>query len=164
MTEVYQPNAPSRWPGFKYVQVPGYANRLIARWLRTQRKNMREFFRQRGLTDLVLRMDDIRNSRQGMLAKNRMFQKVLDDYAKLVNPGAAPQSAAEAPDQHPVSALDPSPADAVAVQAADAVDGATGSGDGVHPGDGVPELAGEDGGADGQLSVPLTQDGFVVEE
>jgi len=98
MTEVYQPSAPNRWPGFGYVQVPGLANRLIARWLRTQRRNMREFFRQRGLTDLVLRMDQIRNSRQGMLAKNRMFQKVLDDYAQLVN-GTPPVSATETSNQ-----------------------------------------------------------------
>jgi hypothetical protein len=31
-------------------------------------------------------MDQIRNSRQGMLAKNQMFQKVLNEYSALANP------------------------------------------------------------------------------
>jgi hypothetical protein len=70
-----------RWPAFGYVQVPGLANRLIARWLRTQRKNMRRFFVERGLIDLADRMDRIRNSNTGMMEKNRKFQAVLDSYA-----------------------------------------------------------------------------------
>lgn len=76
----------ARWTGFKYEQVPGLANRLIARYLRTQRKNMRRFFQDRGLFALADRMNQIRNSRQGMLAKNRMFQAVLNEYAKLTTP------------------------------------------------------------------------------
>jgi hypothetical protein len=75
-----------RWPGFKYEQVPGLANRLISRYLRTQRKNMRRFFEERGLYTLLDRMNQIRKSRQGMLAKNRIFQDVLNEYSKLVNP------------------------------------------------------------------------------
>jgi hypothetical protein len=78
--------AQTRWPTFGYVQVPGLANRLISRYLRTQRKNMRRFFEERGLYTLVDRMNQIRNSRQGMLAKNRMFQEVLNEYAQLTSP------------------------------------------------------------------------------
>jgi hypothetical protein len=76
----------TRWPGFGYEQVPGLANRLLARYLRTQRKNMLRFFQERGLFDLAERMMQIRNSRQGMLAKNRYFQQVLNEYSKLANP------------------------------------------------------------------------------
>jgi hypothetical protein len=81
MTEAQQ----ARWPGFKYEQVPGLANRLIARYLRTQRKNMRRFFEERGLFALADRMRQIRNSRQGTIAKNRYFQEVLNEYSKLAN-------------------------------------------------------------------------------
>ena len=76
----------TRWPSFGYVQVPGLANRLISRYLRTQRKNMLRFFQDRGLYTLANRMKQIRNSKQGMLAKNRYFQEVLNEYAKLTNP------------------------------------------------------------------------------
>jgi hypothetical protein len=74
------------WPGFGYVQVPGLANRHISRYLRTQRKNMRRFFQERGLFALADRMNQIRKSKQGMMAKNRYFQEVLNDYAKLTAP------------------------------------------------------------------------------
>jgi hypothetical protein len=76
----------TRWPSFGYVPVPGLANRLISRYLRTQRKNMLRFFQERGLYALADRMKQIRNSRQGMLAKNRYFQEVLNEYSKLANP------------------------------------------------------------------------------
>jgi hypothetical protein len=69
-----------------YHQVPGLANRLIARYLRTQRKNMRRLFQERGLYELAERMNQIRNSRQGMLAKNRYFQQVLHEYAPHQSP------------------------------------------------------------------------------
>lgn len=86
------------WPGFKYEQVRGLVDRHIARYLRTQRKNMARFFAERGLMDLAYRMRQIRDSRTGMLAKNRQFQKVLNDYAKLVTPaGEAPATVSEAP-------------------------------------------------------------------
>jgi len=75
-----------RWPGFNYEPVPGLANRYIARYLRAQRKNMTRFFEERGLLTLADRMSQIRKSRQGMMAKNRMFQQVLNDYSKLVTP------------------------------------------------------------------------------
>jgi hypothetical protein len=69
-----------------YEPVGAIVNKLLARYLRTQRKNMRRFFMERGLYELADRMNQIRNSRQGTLAKNLMFQKVLNDYAKLSSP------------------------------------------------------------------------------
>jgi hypothetical protein len=74
------------WAGMGYEPVGAIVNKLLARYLRTQRKNMRRFFQERGLFTLADRMDQIRNSRQGMLAKNRYFQEVLNDYAKLSSP------------------------------------------------------------------------------
>jgi hypothetical protein len=90
------------WPGFGYVQVRGLANRHISRYLRTQRKNMRRFFQERGLFALADRMNQIRKSKQGMMAKNRYFQEVLDDYAKLTAPPAVAPSV-------PGSVLQPAP-------------------------------------------------------
>jgi hypothetical protein len=94
------------WSGFKYEPVRGLRDRLISRYLRGQRKNMRRFFTERGLLEFTDRMDRIRKSRQGMMAKNALFQKVLDDYAKQVtdangggersNGGAAPSTGIEA--------------------------------------------------------------------
>lgn len=76
----------ARWPSFKYEPVGAITTKLLARYLRTQRKNMLRFFQERGLYTLADRMKQIRNSRQGMLAKNRYFQQVLNDYSKLVSP------------------------------------------------------------------------------
>jgi hypothetical protein len=78
-----------------YQQVPGLANRLIARYLRTQRKNMRRLFQERGLYKLAERMNQIRNSRQGMLAKKRYFQQVLNEYAALAGPALASPTVTE---------------------------------------------------------------------
>jgi hypothetical protein len=69
-----------------YEPVGPVVQRLLARYLRTQRKNMRRFFQERGLYQFALRMDNIRKSNQTMLEKNRRFQKVLDAYAKLFSP------------------------------------------------------------------------------
>jgi hypothetical protein len=95
-----------RWPSFGYVQVPGLANRHISRYLRAQRKNMRRFFEERGIFALADRMNQIRKSRQPMLAKNQMFQEVLNEYQQLVTPtvqgpvlSAAPTDNQEAADQ-----------------------------------------------------------------
>jgi hypothetical protein len=74
------------WASFGYEPVGAIVNKLLARYLRTQRKNMLRFFQERGLFDLADRMKQIRNSRQDMLAKNRMFQEVLNEYSKLANP------------------------------------------------------------------------------
>jgi len=81
MTEQTKP-----WASFGYEPVGAIVNKLLARYLRTQRKNMRRFFQERGLYTLADRMDQIRNSRQGMMAKNRYFQEVLNDYSKLSSP------------------------------------------------------------------------------
>jgi hypothetical protein len=89
-----------RWAEFGYVPVRGLANRHISRYLRTQRKNMRRFFQERGLYTLLDRMNQIRRSRQGMLAKNLMFQEVLNEYSKLVTPttvASVPGSAIQSP-------------------------------------------------------------------
>jgi hypothetical protein len=81
MTEQTKP-----WASFGYEPVGPIVNKLLARYLRTQRKNMLRFFQERGLFALADRMNQIRKSRQGMLAKNRRFQGVLNDYAKLTTP------------------------------------------------------------------------------
>lgn len=79
-----------RWAEFNYEPVGAIQNRLIARYLRTQRKNIRRLFQERGLFTLLDRMNQIRKSRQGMLAKNRYFQLVLNDYAKLTTNAVTP--------------------------------------------------------------------------
>jgi hypothetical protein len=69
-----------------YEPVGYIVNRRISRYLRTQRKNMLRLFQERGLFAFVDRMNQIRKSRQPMLAKNRMFQDVLNRYAQLTSP------------------------------------------------------------------------------
>jgi hypothetical protein len=81
-----------KWSGLGYEQVPGLANRVIARYLRGQRKNMERFFAERGMHDSAERMRQIRMSRQGMLAKNRMFQEVLNEYAQRTTPTVGAQT------------------------------------------------------------------------
>lgn len=127
------------WPGFRYVQVPGLANRKIARWLRTQRKNMLRFFYQQGLLDLALRMEQIKKSRQGMMAKNRMFQKVLDDYAQRTSPQPVAQ-AADHKDEGAAGLV--VPGDGVPDTVGDAPDPVRT--DGQEPGGSVPEVGGVD--------------------
>ncbi len=95
MTEQQRPFA-----SLGYEPVPAIVNQLLSRYLRTQRKNMRRFFLERGLFTLADRMNQIRKSRQSMMAKNSMFQKVLNDYAKLSTPsipGAVPGSVLQSP-------------------------------------------------------------------
>jgi hypothetical protein len=84
MTETTEQRKP--WEGFGYEPVGAITNKLISRYLRTQRKNMRRFFEERGLFTLAERMNQIRKSRQGMLEKNQMFQEVLNSYAALSTP------------------------------------------------------------------------------
>lgn len=86
-----------RWAGFGYEPVGAIMNKLIARYLRAQRKNMRRFFQERGLYTLLDRMNQIRNSKQGMMAKNRMFQEVLNSYAKLSTPATVLGSPLQGP-------------------------------------------------------------------
>ena len=92
MTEQMKP-----WASFGYEPVGPIVNKLLARYLRTQRKNMLRFFTDRGLYSLANRMNQIRNSRQGMLAKNRMFQEVLNDYSKIANPVVVPADGGSIP-------------------------------------------------------------------
>ena len=80
------------WVGMGYEPVRPIVDKLIARYLRTQRKNMKRFFEERGLHKFAERMDQIRKSRQGMLAKNRYFQEVLDEYARPYAPTVPPQN------------------------------------------------------------------------
>jgi hypothetical protein len=88
MTEATEQRKP--WAGIGYQPVGAIVNKMLARYLRTQRKNMRRFFQERGLFTLADRMDQIRKSRQGMLAKNLMFQGVLNEYSALANPTVTP--------------------------------------------------------------------------
>ncbi len=135
-------NTQTRWPGFKYEQVHTLANRYIARYLRTQRKNMRAFFAQRGLTGLALQMDNIRNANTTMMEKNRRFQRVLNDYAELARAGSSTQPATEAAHQQDAAGavLDVPGAGPVLVGAADA------GGPGEDAGAGVQGLAASDDG------------------
>jgi len=140
MTEATQP-----WAGLYYAPVRGLTDRRIARYLRTQRKNMRRFFAEHGMFDELEQMERIRKSRQRTVAKNEMFREVLDAYAKRIteSAGATPQPGPEAAHQPAVPIVDQRPEDAVAVQAAEGRPG----GDGVHAGDGVPGVA-VDGGTE----------------
>lgn len=144
MAEANSISQPKRsWVTLGYEPVRGLQDRIISRYLRGQRKNMERFFRERGLLDSAERMRQIRLSRQGMLAKNRMFQEVLNEYAQRVNPqGTAPQPVAEAADQQATA----SPA--VEVQTEGHRDDITGAGARGDRGDtdgSVPEVAGADG-------------------
>lgn len=56
---------------------------------------MLRFFTERGLLDFAERMRQIRQSCQGMMAKNRMFQEVLNRYAERATPKPAPEAAPE---------------------------------------------------------------------
>src|ERR1700677_2954950 len=107
MTEVQQQRKP--WEGMGYEPVGAITTKLIARYLRTQRKNMRRFFEERGLFAFADRLNQIRKSRQGMLEKNRMFQVVLNDYSRFANPSVSGDSAdvpAGVPDLAPQPAQD----------------------------------------------------------
>jgi hypothetical protein len=84
MTEQQKPFA-----SLGYEPVPAIVNRILARYLRAQRKNMHRFFEDRGLFTLANRMKQIRKSRQNTMAKNLMFQKVLNDYSNLVRPAVS---------------------------------------------------------------------------
>ena len=134
------------WSGFKYEPVRGLRDRLISRYLRGQRKNMRRFFTERGLLEFTDRMDRIRKSRQGVMAKNRMFQGVLDDYAKLVNPQPV---SGETPEPMPEAAPVEGAAGSVVVPDTGAAPDSAVS----DAGESVPEVANSGGGTE-----------FVIEE
>lgn len=92
MTEQLKPFA-----SLGYEPVGPVVMKLMARYLRTQRKNMRRFFEERGLFDLANRMNQIRKSRQGMMAKNLMFQGVLNEYAATTTQKVSPQASGTEP-------------------------------------------------------------------
>jgi hypothetical protein len=129
-----------KWAGLGYEQVPGLANRIISRYLRGQRKNMERFFTERGLHDSAERMRQIRLSRQGMLAKNRMFQEVLGEYAQSFNQPetSEAQPAAEAGNLEGARSTD-----MVLQDTPEATVEPVRSGP--DPGGGLPVVAGEDG-------------------
>jgi hypothetical protein len=89
-------NEPSKnWPGFKYEPVPGLSERHVARFLRTQRKNMRRVFAAKGAMDLAAQLDALRRdpTRDGT-QKNQAFQRILNEHITR----ATPQPAAKADD------------------------------------------------------------------
>jgi len=86
-----------RWPSFGYQPVRGLYDRILSRYLRTQRKNMRRLFEERGMFALADRMNQIRKSRQPMRAKNRYFQEVLIDYAKLITAASSAPAGSDGP-------------------------------------------------------------------
>jgi hypothetical protein len=134
VTEATQP-----WFGFKYAPVRGLTDRRIARYLRTQRKNMRRFFAERGLFDELDQMERIRKSRQGTTAKNEMFREVLDAYAARTTA----QSGAEAP---PANHTEERPTASAAVEVQPAGESADGErGPRPDAGNGVQGLAAPDG-------------------
>jgi hypothetical protein len=80
MTEQTQPTP---WAGFKYQPIPALVNRHVARFLRTQRKNIRRFFAERGHVDLYGQLEELRkNPKLDFRAKNRIFQRVLNEHIK----------------------------------------------------------------------------------
>jgi hypothetical protein len=130
------PKPQHKWSGLNYEQVPGLANRIISRYLRGQRKNMERFFKERGLHDSAERMRQIRLSRQGMLAKNRMFQEVLGEYAQRASAPGAQEAAAAGEAAHQEAA-----ADADLGVPAPVSGGPVPAGNGPDTDVGVPELA-----------------------
>jgi hypothetical protein len=141
------PKPSKPWPGFGYEMVPGLANRIIARYLRGQRKNMERFFTERGLLESAERMRQIRLSRQGMMAKNRMFQEVLNDYAQSAVPaGSTPTATAEAAHLEVGADTDVGVQDTNAGRLAGHGDGVDAGGVRPDAGSGVPVVAVEDSG------------------
>lgn len=147
MQEQVQPSdtKPAPWAGFRYAPVRGLVDRQIARFLRTQRKNMRRFFLERGHLDLFAQLDELRKEpHRDFRQKNVTFQRILNEHiarsvpdAKAV-PGAVTE--AEAPVDRERGGVDlpagPRPA-------IDSV------GDRPDAGVRVPELAAENVGGDG---------------
>ena len=138
------PASPRPWSGLGYEMVPGLANRIISRYLRGQRRNIERFFTERGLHESAERMRQIRLSRQGMMAKNRMFQEVLSEYARgtattIQNPVAQAESVEGSPSADMVLHGGPGPDGDVPPP--------EGVGSGVDAGGGVDVLEPQDGGS-----------------
>jgi hypothetical protein len=138
-----------KWGALGYEPVRGLINRHIARYLRGQRKNMRRFFAERGFSILALRLDEIRKDpAMGMMEKNRLFQEVLNDYAKAVaQPGSTAPVAVPAPEAGDQQATGSAAVDVpapVELSERHPDDG----GPRADAGAGVPVVGEEDGGAD----------------
>lgn len=85
------------WAGLRYKPVTPVRDRVVARWLRTQRKTMLRLFDDRGLFDLSIRLRRlVKNPTLNVMEKNRRFQEILDAYAKLMRPAGEPTAAPEA--------------------------------------------------------------------
>jgi hypothetical protein len=137
----------TKWGALGYVQVRGLADRKISRFLRAQRKNMRRFFASQGYVDLLEQLEQIRRSRQGMMAKNVMFQKVMNEYIARNQPAAVPQTTnlergvlLGVPVPDPEAGLERSEPALVDVQRAEGM--------GLDAGAGVQELANPDAGSE----------------
>ena len=120
------------WPGFRYAPVRGLRDRLLARWLRTQRKNLRRVFAERGHVDLLADLEKLkRNPRRSFLQKNRVFQRIMNEYIARVTPRTSAAAVGGEAAPEPVAgnvAVPPVP-----------------DRNGPGPDDGVPGLAPEDG-------------------
>jgi hypothetical protein len=98
-TEMMSEQQRTPFASMGYEPVGAVVNKLVARYLRTQRKNMLRLFQERGLYKLADQMRQIRKSNRTMLEKNRRFQGVLNEYAALTQPAmvadntSVPQSA-----------------------------------------------------------------------
>ena len=81
----------SKWRGLSYEPVRGLADRLVARWLRSQRKSIRRTLWERGHVDLAQQLEQLKqNPRQGALEKNRHFQEIMNEYISRVSSQTAP--------------------------------------------------------------------------
>jgi hypothetical protein len=81
--------------GFGYQPVPGLMNRHISRFLRAQRKNIRRVLAERGFVDLLAQMEELkRDSRRGFMAKNKIFQRIMNEYIARTTPASASTEAA----------------------------------------------------------------------
>jgi hypothetical protein len=152
MTESSTPSVteqPKPWAGLQYEPVRGLVERQIARYLRTQRRNMRRFFREKGYLDLAARLDEIRRDpTRNFMRKNRAFQEVLNEYMDR----ASPPSVAET--LHQQAEGDGHVAVHATADVATAREpSALGDGTGLDPGGRVPPVADQD-----------DRPGFVIEE
>lgn len=85
------------WEGLKYAPVRGLIERVQRRLLRAQRKVMLRMFSDKGLLALMARTRTLRdNSRLWCDRKIAQFQRIYDDYVKLVAGGAQAAAGSEA--------------------------------------------------------------------
>lgn len=94
-TPVETSTKPTPWAGFGYAPVRDLSYRHVARFLRTQRKNVRRFFQEQGHLDLFAQMDELRkDSTRNFVQKNTTFQKILNEHiSRSAPPAMAPKAA-----------------------------------------------------------------------